>query len=99
MNKDKLSFVKVIFVFVAFAVASSVLQGLVVTFLWKWFVSDIFGVQEISIPVAIGLAILGNALLSQDAKKEERGWEGTLAHVFIAPLVALFLGWIVQMFV
>lgn len=84
------------------------LNGWVLSILWKWFIVP-FGAPNISIPVAIGIAIVIGFLTKQteskhcvdDRPKETRTIDA-VAQIFAAilyPFVALGIGWIVQSFI
>ncbi len=87
------------------AVFSSIFNGYVLSVLWGWFMVPTFGVPELSIPAAIGIALVVSYLTHQmiDCEKEEKrtfGAEVTKSIIIaiVKPLFALFIGWIVNMF-
>jgi hypothetical protein len=81
-------------------VAGCVVEGFVFSALWRWFVSEPFGVQGIGIAHAVGLALLVGWLTRQHIKepketKEEATWE--LAFRAIGrPAIVLGVGAIVH---
>lgn len=82
-------------------VVAIVLRAWVLTVLWGWFLVPL-GIPEVSIPTAIGIAlILG--LFTQHLAKEENKEKNIIADIGIraigAPIVSLVLGWIVTFFV
>ena len=80
---------------------AAVLNGWVLSIIWKWFFVSTLNLPIISIPQAIGISLVVGFLTKQDnnCKKEEEdsGWK-TLATVFIKPFVVLFIAWIVTWF-
>jgi len=53
----------------------------------------VFGLPVLGVAPAIGLTVFLNFLLNH--KKEEQ----TLADVFVAPLFALGVGWVIHLFI
>jgi len=83
-------------------VFGSIYGGYALTILWKWFVVPIFHTPELSIPSAIGIALVVNYLTkhTSDCKKEEKSFstrmvEGTV-EVLLKPSFAILMGWVVQ---
>lgn len=58
--------------FVAAVVVSVSIRGYVVESLWRWFVSAPFGVREINIPLAIGIAMLASMMSGSESKNNEK---------------------------
>ena len=90
-------------VFAAFAIYS-VWSGLVLSLLWAWFFVPSFGLPPLSIPNAIGVALVVTYMTYQyqpDGKEGKGGIE-SLASKFgllaLRPAVALLLGWLVKQF-
>ena len=85
---------------------SLLLKGYVLSVLWSWFIVPIFGLPVLSLPVAIGICIIigmfidnnkdNEAKTVDDDKKTEEIFKSILR--FLAPLAALFTGWVVQGF-
>jgi hypothetical protein len=87
------------------AILSSIVQAWVLTNLWAWFIVPTFDIAPLSIPVAIGIALILGMFFQQQvdmdkAKKSDTSeLFGNLASKgFIGPLVVLFIGWIVSGF-
>ncbi len=83
----------------ALVVCMVIFEGYALSILWGWFVVPTFGAPELSIPVAIGIAIpIGmmtkNITPTQDGKAGEQ-----FAQAILRPLFALGCGWIVLQFV
>jgi hypothetical protein len=79
----------------------AIFQGWVLTVLWGWFVVPTFRAPELSIPVAIGLTLIIGMFKGYDLKTQEKSTDDKLVEAIATvavPLVFLFLGWIVQLF-
>lgn len=91
----------------AFIVFSSIFDGYVLCLLWQWFIVPVFHLPTLSIPYAIGLALVVSYLTSHNGKSKNydedkgTGHKFTLAicNAILKPLIALFFGWIVHLFV
>lgn len=76
-------------------------RSYVLSILWAWFIVTTFGLPVLNIPTAIGLSCVVSFLTYQhDHTKDERSGvekcvEGALV-LFLHPLLALFVGWIVK---
>jgi hypothetical protein len=68
-------------------------RGLCLSILWGWLIAPVFGMPALGVAPAIGLTVFLNFLLNH--KKEEQ----TLADVFVAPLFALGVGWVIHLFI
>lgn len=84
-------------------VYASLLSGWALSLLWAWFIVGVFGAPALSIPQAIGLALIASFLTHQvDRRKDERVWDDILLAGFVAstakPLAALALGSVVRWF-
>ncbi len=82
---------------VAIVFLSSVWYGYVLTILWAWFIVPVFKLPILSIPVAIGIALIVRYLTHKGTKKEEINLK-FLSMEFFNPLAVLFIGWIVSHF-
>jgi len=87
-----------------------VVNGWALATLWGWFIVPTFDVPTLSIPVAIGLAIvvgyLTKATPNLDSVKESKSSReaavdilAAMFYSFLHPLVALGVGWIVLQFI
>lgn len=85
-------------------VASSILNGYVLSVLWGWFVVPTFGAPSLSIAPAIGIALVVGYMTHQihDCQKEDRSFSQKIAEgvamIVLKPMLALFFGWIVHLF-
>lgn len=84
---------------------SSIFNGYALCVLWGWFMVPTFGLPKISIPAAIGIALVIRYLtreMSASKSDEEGGFkESLLMDILIAilqPSFALFFGWIVHLY-
>lgn len=81
--------------------ASLIWNGFVLTKLWLWFAVPMFGVAPLTIPAAIGIAMMVSYLTHQyqQENKEEDGIERMIKQTLLMifkPAVALLFGWIVS---
>jgi len=86
-------------------VLSVIFSGYVLSILWSWFVSPVFGLVELSISEAIGVALVVSFLAKdypEEDKKEEKSFNEIMGRLFITtifrPAFALFAGWIITLF-
>lgn len=91
---------------VAYLTAAAIWSGYVLSVLWSWFVISQFpDMPHLSIPGAIGISMIVSFLtkdrqLTVEQKEldaTERFIHGVVVS-FSMPALALFLGWIVRMF-
>lgn len=84
------------------------LRAFVICKLWGWFIAPFFAVPEIGMAYAIGISTIISLLTQRVTYDDLRGlndeeWETTATIRFLNsilfPLIALFSGWIAQMFV
>ena len=84
--------------FVLLFVIASSLEGLVLSFLWEWFVVPL-GLRPVSVLHAIGICVLLDFITYHyyDYKKsEEIGLAGSLSYILIRPVVAMAVGALVH---
>ena len=107
MKDEEKSCLSVIFALIAIPVIlvlSSVLNGFVLTILWKWFMIPVFSLPAINVPQAIGISMLISFLTHQQNgnKKEDKEqfelWVSLLFNALLNPLLVLGIAWIVQLF-
>lgn len=85
-------------------VLSSILNGYALSVLWRWFIVETFGLPLLTIPTAIGVALVVSYLtvhLSNEEDKRsatEKLFSG-IAWAITKPLFALAIGWVVVKFV
>lgn len=82
----------------------SVIQGFVLSVLWRWFISSQFGVKAISVPVAVGLSVLIGLLTNEtDVDPVNTSFSYAVLNGFIQSMVlsslALIIGWVALQFV
>lgn len=86
------------------AVIGYMANGFMLMILWSWFVVPLFGLPQLSIPYALGLALLSRSLLELERdNSEERStselWLELFSVALLRPGVTLLLGWIFQSFI
>lgn len=80
--------------FVLLFIVASVLEGVVLSYLWEWFVVPL-GLRPVSFLHAIGICILLDFVTYHyyDYKKsEEVGLATSLSYILIRPVVAIIVG-------
>jgi hypothetical protein len=92
--------------FIIFMVLSVSYSGYALSVLWGWFVVPTFNLKPISIPVAIGLAIVVSYLTNHtDSSQENNGDTFTevlaklTGRALFKPTIALLVGWVVTFFI
>jgi len=85
-----------------------VVNGWALSILWRWFVVSTLNLPSLSIPAAIGIAIIAGYLTEkgyedEDSKNRSEGDRQvyvvmSLVYAFARPLVSLGVGWIVLQF-
>lgn len=109
MNKNNDAVASCIGLLTTFAVTlviASILNGWALSILWAWFIVPVFGLPALSIVQAIGLAMVVSFLTRRIAiKKEDDEEEGAwliiakaLLYAIISPLLTVFVGYIVTLF-
>lgn len=84
---------------IALFVIAVLWEGIVLSVLWGWFMAPAFQLPPLSIPYAIGLALLVGLLTSKVRKSEDHPeMVEILTHGLATPLVFLVVGWIVKAF-
>lgn len=85
--------------YLTLAVLQSVLYGFVLKVLWGWFVVETFHAPELSIPVALGIALIVKYLTSSYSATSKSSLTEQMVYGFIAPVFALIFGAIYHLFV
>jgi hypothetical protein len=86
-------------------VVGALMNGWVLSILWGWFVLPLFGLPSLSIPKAIGLALVVGVLTKQDTQSESSNKETSnpimalIARAVFAPLFVLLIGWVVKLYI
>ena len=87
--------VVVILGIVAVVFLLTLLRAFVLINLWGWFIVPLFQLPALNYPYAIGLSlVIGLFFVNKVQSEGKEYWIG----VILSPLLALFIGWIVQMF-
>lgn len=77
-----------------------VLNGWALSVLWGWFIVPLFGLPVLSIPYAIGIALIAGMLKGHTKDPDtDDDKAAVLAKIFLFPFIALFIGWIVKGFI
>jgi hypothetical protein len=81
-------------------IAASIFGAYVFTILWGWFAVVIFGAPVITIPMALGIALLVRYYTWQSSL--EQASEGHQAHqrvvAWVKPVACLLVGFIIKQF-
>ena len=91
--------------FISVIVLSSIWSGYALSVLWAWFIVPAFGLPKLSIPLAIGLALIVSYLTHQldNREKDNRTASEVLvagiATSFVKPLIVLLTGWVVKLYI
>jgi len=86
--------------FIALVVLETVIRGLVLVKLWAWFITPTFGLPLLTVPVALGVALIAGFLTNSNTqyKDHETDWGANVVAAILGPLLALFFGWIYTLF-
>jgi len=84
---------------VAMILVATLLRGWALSVLWGWFVVPIFGVPALGIAQAIAVAMVVSMLTHQYVPSKEKDTWGPWAQIFLAPLFAVGIGWIVKQYI
>jgi hypothetical protein len=83
-------------------VFSTVFDGMVLVKMWEWFIVPTFNAPMLSLPVAIGVGLIVAFLTVHSMQETEKDFVeralSTLMWVVAKPLIYLFIGWIVTLF-
>jgi len=92
-------------VFIITYILSVILYGWVFSILWSWFIVPLFSLPVLSVPEAIGIAMIIKMITYQYqdpsiGNKSIIELIGNLIGIaIIAPFIILFTGWIVTLFI
>lgn len=81
---------------------ASMWRGYVLSILWAWFVVPLFGLPQLSIPLAIGISLIVGMLTNHRTGREveKKGGLGNAIGLSVfVPALFLLMGWLVHMFV
>jgi len=81
----------------------AILDGWILCILWRWFIVPLFGLPELNIGSAIGISLIiglltGKKTDNQKKEEKENGKTGKSFNIICIPLLILFVGWIVHLF-
>lgn len=84
-------------------VVSTLLQGWVLSILWRWFMVPTLGLPALSVAQAIGIALVVGMLTHQSHHSSEDEDEKIVKVVrlidpFLTPFVILLIGWVVHQY-
>jgi len=83
-----------------------VIQGWVISTLWGWFIVPTFGLPELTIPIAMGIAMIlsitnprsAKIIKSIKEKKEKAEMIEEITVPLIRPFLVVFVGYIIKTF-
>lgn len=89
--------------YLVLAVLSVTYSGCALSVLWDWFIVSTFNVDSISIPAAIGLAlIVGYLTKTEEPQDEDKSFSEKMKEAAfkaaLKPTFALLIGWLVTLF-
>jgi hypothetical protein len=80
-------------------------SGYALTILWEWFIVSTFGIASLTIPVAVGIAIIINYLTKgysgnepEDTRTSEEKIIFSIVVAVLKPAFALLFGWVITWF-
>jgi len=82
---------------------SATYSGYALSVLWGWFIVPTFDIPAISIPTAIGIAlVIGFVSKSDQTTDGSKSFADSLGELvvkaFLKPSIALLIGWVVTLF-
>ena len=88
---------------IPFIVVSAIMNGLALSILWDWFVVPLFDVVRLSIPQAIGLAMIVSFLTYRSGATEKvqgKNWAllSAMLIAFLHPVLVVAIAWVVTWF-
>jgi hypothetical protein len=88
-----------VFAWVAMIAAAYLVNGWALQALWGWFVVP-FGLPELPLAWAVGLALLVGLQTNHHtpAKGVEIDWPQAFAQIFLRPILAVLIGWVISRF-
>jgi len=86
-----------------FMFVSAAYSGFALSILWGWFIVPVFSLPKLSILTAIGLSMVASFLTqpykySEDNRDPDEKLKESSLSAFIKPTAALFIGWVVTLF-
>lgn len=71
-------------------------KGFVLSTLWGWYVVPFFGLQALPIPIAMGILLIVNSVISSGTVPKDKDIKLTMFGTYIGPWLSLFLGWLIK---
>lgn len=85
--------------FLTIAATQIIVSGIVITVLWSWFVTPLFGLPALSIPYAIGLSLITHYMTFQYTGDESEDKAKYWLTMFLRPCLTIIVGYIVKVFI
>lgn len=85
--------------FLTIAATQIIVSGIVITVLWDWFVTPLFGLPALSIPYAIGLSLITHYMTYQYDGAESEDKAKYWLTMFLRPCLTIIVGYIVKAFI
>jgi len=91
--------------FVIVIPASIIMNGWVLSIMWKWFVVPLFHLPELTIAYAVGISMVislfkdKSSVTQNNEKSLSEKIISAFTYAFIVPLLSLGFGWIVLQFI
>jgi len=85
-------------VVLALMVVAYLLDGVALKLLWGWFLVPTLGFPAISLVQAIGISIVIGFMTQQHIPRDEDEKKELYVYVFLTPILAIVIGWIVHLF-
>lgn len=81
-------------------ILSFIVDGFVLSVLWRWFISSLFNLPLLTIPYAIGIStIIGYLRPYKKTKTDKDDFQELLIAAIVRPLLFLLLGYIIHLFI
>jgi hypothetical protein len=84
---------------IAIDVLSIAWAAYVLSILWGWFAVPLFGLRALSVPEALGVALIVGAMARPYVPSREGDTGERIAMVFLKPALALLIGWVTLKFI
>lgn len=86
----------------AYIAIGAIWEGYALTILWGWFIVPAFGLPQLSIPFAMGVALVVGLMtttrLGNEATDPDKGY-APFVTMLLRPAMVLLIGWIVTKFI
>jgi len=81
----------------------AVINGFVIKYLWTWFIVPVTGFHELTIPMAIGMAMVVSFLTKHQQVEPKEKKEVTIGEFIgreiMGPFLVLLLGYVITLFI